>query len=414
MKNIFLKKLHETNAISVLVLVKTGSRNENQKINGIAHFIEHLMFKGTKKRPNSLSITKELDGIGAEYNAFTSKDKTGYYIRASKEHLELAMNVLSDVIYNSKFDIKEIEKERGVIMEEINMYNDNPIMHIDSLVENIVFENHPLGRLISGTHKTVEKITRADILKFYKKYYTPENMIIGVSGNFDEKKANSLLKKYFKIKDLKGKRDFSKFELKQKTPRVILDEKNTDQIHLSLAFPSVKYDHKYDKSLELLSVILGGNMSSRLFLKIREKLGLCYYIRCESGHYEDAGIFSITSGLDKARIEQAIKHIFEELKNIVKNGVSQRELKMAKEFIKGQFMLKIENSMSVVDFYCEQIIMKEKYKTPEQILKEFDNVSAQDISVIAKSIIKKDKISLALISPYKDKKYFLDLINKYY
>lgn len=414
MQNIFLKPLHETSAISVLVLVKTGSRNESLKINGIAHFIEHLLFKGTKKRPNSLLITKELDGIGAEYNAFTAKDKTGYYIKASKEHLELAIDVLSDMIYNSKFDEREIERERGVIIEEINMYNDNPVMQIDSLVENSVFENHSLGRLISGTHKTVRAITRNDILKFHKKYYVPENMIIGVSGNFEEKKAKILLKKYFKVKDFNNKNNLTIFQSQQKNSKVILDEKKTDQIHLSLAYPSVKYEHKYDKPLQLLSIILGGNMSSRLFIKIREKLGLCYYIRCESSHYEDTGIFSISSGLDKARIEQAIKYIFEELKKITNSGVTNKELKMAKEFLKGQFMLKIENSMNVIDFYLEQLLLKQKFKTPEQILKEFDKVKKEDILNSAKYIFKKEKINLALISPYNDKKYFLNLINKYY
>lgn len=414
MQNIFLKPLHETNAISVLVLVKTGSRYENEKNNGVAHFIEHLLFKGTKKRPTSLSISKELDGIGADYNAFTSKDKTGYYIKAPKEHLELALDILSDMIFHSKFDDVEIERERGVIIEEINMYNDNPVMNIDSLIENSVFNGHALGRQISGEIKNLKSITKNDILKFYKQYYKRENMFIGIAGNFSERSAKKLINKYFKIKDFDNAKTFDVFKPYQKSIQVQLNEKNTDQVHLAIAFSSVKYEDKYDKALELLSVILGGNMSSRLFMKIREKLGLCYYIRCESLHYEDTGIFSILSGLDKSRIEEAIKNIFKELKNFTKKGITKEELDMAKEFLKGKFMLRMEDSMNVVAFYCEQLIMTGKFKSFEKVMSEFDKVAKKDILEAGRKIFSKDKVNLAVISPHKDKKYFENLINKYY
>lgn len=414
MQNIFLKPLHETNAISVLVLVKTGSRYENEKNNGVAHFIEHLLFKGTKKRPTSLSISKELDGIGADYNAFTSKDKTGYYIKAPKEHLELALDILSDMIFHSKFDDVEIERERGVIIEEINMYNDNPVMNIDSLIENSVFNGHALGRQISGEIKNLKSITKNDILKFYKQYYKRENMFIGIAGNFSERSAKKLINKYFKIKDFDNAKTFDVFKPYQKSIQVQLNEKNTDQVHLAIAFSSVKYEDKYDKALELLSVILGGNMSSRLFMKIREKLGLCYYIRCESLHYEDTGIFSILSGLDKSRIEEAIKNIFKELKNFTKKGITKEELDMAKEFLKGKFMLRMEDSMNVIAFYCEQLIMTGKFKSFEKVMSEFDKVTKKDILEAGRKIFSKDKVNLAVISPHKDKKYFENLINKYY
>ena len=414
MQNIFLKPLHETNAISVLVLIKTGSRYENEKNNGVAHFIEHLLFKGTKKRPTSFSISKELDGIGADYNAFTSKDKTGYYIKASKEHLELALDILSDMIFNSKFDNLEIERERGVIIEEINMYNDNPVMNIDSLIENSVFDGHPLGRQISGEIKIIKEISREEILKFYKQYYKRENMFIGISGNFSEEEAKKIIKKYFKVSEFNINKDFDVFKSHQQSSRVKLTEKNTDQIHLAIGFQGVKYDDKYDKALELLSVILGGNMSSRLFMKIREKLGLCYYIRCESSHYEDTGIFTILSGLDKSRIDEAVKNIFKELKNFLKNGITQEELNMAKEFLKGKFMLRMEDSMNVIAFYCEQFIMKGKFKTIEKTLNEFDKITKKDILEVGRKIFQKNKVNLAVISPYKDKKYFENLINKYY
>ncbi|MDD4289973.1 MAG: pitrilysin family protein [Patescibacteria group bacterium] len=414
MQNIFLKPLHETNAISVLVLVKTGSRYENEKNNGVAHFIEHLLFKGTKKRPTSFSISKELDGIGADYNAFTSKDKTGYYIKAPKEHLELALDILSDMIFHSKFDSVEIERERGVIIEEINMYNDNPVMNIDSLIENSVFDGHALGRQISGEIKTVKKITRNDILNFYKQYYKRENMFIGISGNFSEREAKRLIKKYFKVSEFNKNKNFDIFKPYQHSSQIELTEKNTDQVHLAIGFQSVKYGDKCDKALELLSVILGGNMSSRLFMKIREKLGLCYYIRCESSYYEDTGIFTILSGLDKSRIDEAVKNIFKELKKFVKNGIKQEELNMAKKFLKGKLMLRMEDSMNVIAFYCEQFIMKGKIKTIEKTLNEFDKITKKDILEAGRKIFQRNKVNLAAISPHKDKKYFENLINKYY
>ncbi|HNZ86495.1 MAG TPA: pitrilysin family protein [bacterium] len=414
MQNIFLKPLRETNAISVLVLVKTGSRYENEKNNGVAHFIEHLLFKGTKKRPNSLFISKELDGVGADYNAFTAKDKTGYYIKASKEYLELALDILSDMIFNSKFDNIEIERERGVIIEEINMYNDNPLINMDSLIEESVFFGHALGRQISGKVKNLQSISREDILKFYKKYYKRENMLIGISGNFDENIAKRLIDKYFKITNFDNAKNFDVFNLSQKSTRIKLIEKNTDQIHLAIGFPGLKYEDKYDKALELLSVILGGNMSSRLFLKIREKLGLCYYIRCENSNYEDTGIFSILTGLDKSRIEEAIKNIFKEINKFLEKGVTDSELKMAKEFLRGKLMLRMEDSMNVIAFYCKQLLLKSEYKNIEEIISEFDKVTKQDIITVGKKIFRKDKINFAVISPHKDKKYFEDLINKYY
>ncbi len=415
MQNIFLKKLKETQAITVLVLIKTGARYEDKSNLGVAHFIEHLLFKGTKKRPNSLAITKELDGIGAEFNAFTSKDKTGFYIKAPKNHLELALDILSDMIFNSTFNKKEIDRERGVIIEEFNMYYDNPVMFIDTLLECSVFKGHELGELILGDKNVIKNISRNKILDFYKKYYRPENMLIGISGNFEENKTKKLIKKYFKVTEFDKKDNFHKFKSNQKNREIIIRNRKTDQVHTAIGFTGVSYDDKDYYPLKLLSLIMGGNMSSRLFLRIREKLGLCYYIRVHCDNYEDTGMFSIISGLDKFRIESAIQNILLEIKDVKTKLVSKKELEMAKEFIAGKLILNLEDSAHVVDWYLGQLLFENKLETPEEVLKKIKKVNQNDIKRVANRILKQEKLNLAVIGSFnKDwNKKIRKLISKY-
>ncbi len=416
MQNIFLKKLKDTKAITVLVLIKTGSRYESDTNRGVAHFLEHLLFKGTKKRPNSLAITKELDSIGAEFNAFTSKDKTGFYIKAPKEHLEKALDVLSDMLFNSLFSPREIEKERGVVLEEFNMYYDNPMMFIDSLLECGVFHGHNLGKLILGDQNVIKNIKRAEILKFYKKYYNLENLVIGVSGNFDENKLLPLVKKYFKIKEYNTTNNFDEFLGDQKQERILIKNKETDQVHTAIGFLGTSIFDKDYYSSKLLSIILGGNMSSRLFLKIREKMGLCYYIKSYTDSYQDTGIFSIISGLDKSRIESAVETILKELKSIKQNGVTEEELKRAKEFIDGKLVLNLEDSANIVEWYGDQLLLQGKAITPEEFFKHINKISIKDIKKVANRIFLKEKLNLAVIGPFKNSKEwelkFKNIINK--
>lgn len=416
MQNIFSKKLKETKAITVLVLIKTGSRYESDINRGVAHFLEHLLFKGTKKRPNSLAITKELDSVGAEFNAFTSKDKTGFYIKVPKEHLEKALDILSDMIFNSKFDLREIEKERGVVLEEFNMYYDNPMMFIDSLLECGVFRGHNLGKLILGDQGVIKNIKRSQILKFYKKYYISDNLIIGVSGNFNEDTLFPLVKKYFKIKEYNIKNTFEEFVSDQKKEQVLIKNKATDQVHTAIGFLGTSmFDEDYYAS-KLLSIIIGGNMSSRLFLKIREKMGLCYYIKSYTDSYQDTGIFSIISGLDKSRIESAIETIIKELKSIKKNGVSEEELQRSKEFIDGKLILNLEDSANVVEWYSDQLLLQGDAITPEEFFKRINKITTRDIKRVANRIFVKEKLNLAVIGPFKNSKdwetKFKNIINK--
>jgi len=403
--------LKETKAVTVLVLLPVGSRYEMPGINGASHFIEHLMFKGTKRRPTSLDITKELDSVGAEFNAFTSKDHTGYYIKAAADEIELAFDILSDMIFNSVFDPKEITKEKGVIIEEINMYEDNPLLYLGALFEETVFGNHPLGWLISGPKKVIRNISREKILNYKNKFYQSKNIVLTVSGNFKQNQVKKLAIKYFSNNSAeKSKPNFTKVKIKQTRPKVNLLYKPTEQVQLGLGFPACSLSDPKMYPLYLLAVILGGNMSSRLFTSVREKYGLAYYIKTDLSAYQDIGTLLIQAGLDKKRIKEAISLILSELKIIRDEGVTSKELESAKEFLKGKLILDLEDSESVADWFGKQELLLDKILTPEEKIKRIFAVKINEVKKIAQEIINEKKLNLALIGPFKNKKEFLDLL----
>lgn len=396
-----------TKAVTVFVIFGVGSRYENEKINGASHFIEHLMFKGTKKRPTTLDISKELDGVGAEFNAGTAKDWTCYYIKINSEKIELAMDVLSDMLYNSKFDNKEINKERGVIIEEINMYHDNPLMYIEDLLEMTMYQKSTLGWEIAGPRSVIEKVSRRQMIDYMKEYYSPNNTVIGLAGNVPAG-AKILVEKYFHVAGHKKSEpeSFEKFTFTQNKPQVNLNYKKTEQVQLAIGFPGFSYFDKKVFALSLLTIILGGNMSSRLFISVRERKGLAYFVRCYPSVYQDTGNCIIQAGLDKKRMAEALKVIFNELKKIKKYGVSSQELKKAKDYLRGNLILSLEDSSHLAEFFAKQEILQNKIYTPEEKMKIFDRVTAGDIKKVAKEIFRKELCSLALIGPFNDKKFF--------
>ena len=398
----------ETQTTNLLVLIKVGSRAENLKNNGVSHFIEHLMFKGTKKRPTTLDLSKELDGVGAEFNAFTGKDYTGYYIKSDAKHLSLSIDVLSDMLLNSKFDDKEMAKEKGVIVEEINMYEDNPMMYIGDLLEQTMYAGHPLGRSIAGTRKSVKEMSRSDLFAFKNKFYTGNNIVICLSGNFSDQHLKELKDKFKFLSSVK-KFPLDKIKIRQNKPRVALKFKETEQTQIALGFPAYNYADKRIHALQLLSVILGGNMSSRLFLQVRERNGLAYFIRSFIGAYEDTGSLIIQSGLDKLRVESAIKLIISEIKKI-KNGVTPVELNRAKEYLFGRTALDLEDTSHLSQWYGQQELMLKKILTPAEKNQKIAAVKAADIKAVAQDIFNFNKVSLAVIGPFKDDKKFQSLL----
>jgi len=408
---LILSPRQETKAVTVLVIFKIGSRYEAKKENGLSHFVEHMMYKGTKKRPNTIDISRELDSVGAEFNAFTSKDYTGYYIKIQYKKLELALDILSDILFNSKFKKEEFEREKNVIIEEINMYEDNPLMHMEEYFEQVIYGSTPLGRFIAGPKENIQSFKRKDLVSFKNKFYHPKNMYIGVAGRFSENKIKKLTEKYFSSKTSKSLGKFKKYNHQQKKRKVKINYKETDQVQMALGFPAFSYFHKDLYVLYLLGIILGGSMSSRLFINIRERKGLCYFIRSTPNIYEDTGNLFIQAGLDKKRIFQALELIWQELKNLKNKGVKSKELKKAKEFLKGKMILSMEDSSQLASYYTKQLVLTGKLESPEEKVKKIEKVKVKDIKRIARKIIKKNRLNLAIIGPFKNKVRFEKFID---
>ena len=399
-----------TKTVTVLAVVGAGSKYENKKNNGISHFLEHMFFKGTKKRPTSQDIAEELDKVGGEFNAFTTHEYTVYYAKVDASHLDLALDVISDILINSKFDAQEIEKEKGVIIEEMNMYQDAPQRYIGDLFEKLLYGDQPAGWHTIGEKKNILTFKRSDFLDYVRNYYTALNMAISVAGNFNRDSINKKINSYFgKIASGKAKSK-EKVQEKQDNPESLLYYKKTDQTHFCLGVRAYNMFHSLKYAQNILTIILGGNMSSRLFTEVREKRGLAYYIHTETGEYTDSGYLVSQAGVDNKRVSEAIEVIVAEYKKIKKDGISEKELVKAKDFIKGKMALDLESSDEVASFLAGQEILKNKIELPEEILRQINKVTIDEVNNLAKDIFQPQKLNLALIGPFKDKKRFEKLL----
>ena len=411
-----------TKAVTVLVLVGTGSKYERKEINGISHFLEHMYFKGTRKRPSTTAIAETLDKVGGIYNAFTGEEYTGYFAKVASSHFDLALDWVSDIFLNSILPEKEIEKEKGVIIEEINMIYDHPMSYVQTLWPKLLYGDQPAGWDIAGTKETVPKMTREKLIDYMKKQYVAKNTIVSVAGNFNEKLAIDKVKKYFsKIKKMKpitkpkvidaSIRSASTLSRvrrveKQEKPEILLHFRQTDQTHLCLGTRAFNLFHPQRYALDLLTVILGGMMSSRLFIEVRAKLGIAYYINTSSEMNPDTGFLFTQAGLDNKNVEKGIFTILKEYKKISEKKVPGEELKKAKDYLKGKTTLLLESSDAQASFYATQELLEKKILTPEEIFKKIDKVTREDILKVAKEIFKPEKLNLALIGPFKDKDKF--------
>ena len=408
---IILAPKKDTKAITFEVLYKVGSRQENDKNNGVSHFVEHLMFKGTERRPATSDIAKELDSVGANYNAFTGKEYTGYYITVNNSHMTMAIDMLSDMLHNSKFDKEEIDRERGVIVEEINMYEDNPMMYIEEVFEDLLFKGTTLGRSIAGPRVNIQTISRNVLYTYHKKYYYHGNAIIGIAGNFNEQKALKLIDKLFPITKRQARiKNKNLPVIKQNQPLVKIIDRSLEQVQLMLGFRTSSITEKDFSFNQLLANILGGTMSSRLFLNIRERKGLCYFIRADVSGYEGLSAFTIHAGLNKVKIYEALEAIKTELTNIANNGISLEELHQAKENIKGRMILKMESSSSHLNFLISQEAIGKPIKDLDDRLKELDKISQKQVNDLASNIIDWKKSNLVIIGPFKNKNKFVNIL----
>ncbi|KKR35533.1 MAG: Peptidase, M16 family [Candidatus Magasanikbacteria bacterium GW2011_GWA2_40_10] len=423
--NLVKVPLKGSKAVTVMAMFPVGSRYEGKKISGASHFVEHMMFKGTKKRPTHLDISRELDSLGAEYNAFTSKDFTGYYVRTGEINIEKAFDWLADIIFNSKFDAEEIAKEKGVIVEELRMYEDNPLMAVDTLFEKAAFGDHPLGWDVGGTPESVNGLSREDLWNYYQNYYLPSNMVLVVAGNINNKKLAKSLK-YFEnnktnptprpspfregikggVSDLKnnfGKFVWPKNNLPLET-RVVVSEKKLDQAQVIIGFPGLRYNDPDRFAASVLLNILGGGMSSRLFVEVREKRGLAYMVNAGGGAFRDVGVATIQAGLDPFRLADALKVIKDELIKIKDTLVSAKELLDSKNNIAGHTELAMENSGAQAQWFAKQFWFSDKIETYEQVTNKIKKVTAADVKRVAKKLFDINQMRVAVIGPLsKDK-----------
>jgi len=393
--------MENANSVTVLILVGTGSKYETKDINGISHFLEHMFFKGTEKRPNTLKISETIDMIGGEYNAFTSKEVTGFYAKVEKSKFDIALDWISDIFLNSKFDAEEMEREKGVIIQELNMYLDTPTAYVGELWETLLYGDQPAGWRIVGEKETIKSFNREKLLDYYQSHYSPHNTIVCVAGaiglNPEEK-----IKKYFNRTDKNEINQKTKVKEAQKEPQVLLYNKKTDQTHFCLGVRTFDLFDQRKYILALLSVILGGNMSSRLFIKVRERNGLAYSIHTSAESTTDTGYLVTQAGIDHKNLQKSIELILQEYKDIKDRKITEKELQKAKDYLKGTTSLSLDSSDSQASYYALQELLEKSILTPEEKFEKVDRISINDIKKIAEEIFVPERLNLAVIGPVEE------------
>jgi len=406
---LILAPMPSSQTVTVLVLFAAGSKYETKKINGLSHFLEHMFFKGTKKRPNTTAVAETLDRVGGLYNAFTSKEFTGYWAKVDKSHLDLALDWVSDVLLNSKFDGAEIERERGVIIEEINMYLDMPMRYVTELWEKLLYGDQPAGWDVAGTKETVSAVTRQQFLNYFKTHYRTKNALVCLAGNIGAD-ARKKVEKYFGPFSKGPETKKLAVAEKQSKPEVLVYHKATDQTHLCLGVRAYDTFHKDRIPLLVLGNILGGMMSSRLWISVRERKGLAYYVRTSVENYTDSGFLVTQAGVANSRLDEAIKEILKEYKKIRDQKIGAAEIKKAKDNIKGAMSIGLETSDELASWVGMQEILRKEILTPEQVFAKVDKVTAADLARVARDILQPAKLNLALIGPFKEKEKFERLL----
>lgn len=400
-------------SVTTTIWVKTGSRNEDKRVGGISHFLEHMVFKGSKKRPTARDISVAVDAIGGEFNAATSKDWTNFYIKASKGNIETAIDVLSDMVLNPLLKSEEIEREKGTIIQEIAMYEDTPVAKIGEVFEELVFDGNPLGWDTAGSPESVKAVKRDDFVSYRKMHYYPENMLVTIAGGITDEKALKLAEKYFAISTLQGS-PFKGLTFKglQKDPQLKLQTKKSEQAHFILGFMGDPRGYKNRFAQTVLSSVLGGGMSSRLFIEVRERRGLAYAVRTSIERYQDTGYIGTYVGTDPKKVEKAISVVLEEYYGLAKGRlpISEKEVKKAKGYIKGQLALSLEDTGSVNGFFGEQQLFLGEVVTPEEAFKKIDAVTIDDLNLEAKRLFMPKNLNLAIIGPFKNKDKFVQLL----
>jgi len=390
-----------TESVTVLVFAGAGSRYEQESSRGISHFLEHMFFKGGIKYKNTKEVSAAIDGVGGDFNAFTGKEYAGYYVKVSAEQIELACDVISDMLLHATFPPEEIDKERGVIMEEEKMYQDTPMYRAGWDFEELLFGNHPLGWDTIGTEAVIKSVTQEQFQRHKEWLYQAANLVIAFAGKVTPEQAHQLSEKYFGAISGDHRESFLPFTT-YNTKKVWLRTKNTEQAHLVLGVPGVPSEHEDHFAMKLLAIILGGNMSSRMFLNIREARGLCYYIATETDNYMDAGSLSTRAGVDQTRLAEAIEAIKHEYLQCAVEGVTDEEVQQAKNFLKGKITLSLEDSEEKAHFYGKQQLLYPKVRSVEEYFQMIDAVTKEQINALAARLLTTKELRLVVIGKETD------------
>lgn len=397
---------------TITVWVGVGSRFEEKYKSGISHFLEHMAFKGSKKRPFIQEITETLDSMGAEYNAGTSREWTNFYIKTQSKLIKEAIDILSDMIIEPILRPEDIERERGVILEEIAMKEDNPFEKIGDNFMQLIFKGNSLSFDISGTPESIKTITKEDFDRYRVSHYHAKNMLITVSGGVKHADIVKLSERFFKRLISGDKETPERFKNKQKSQRLDIEYKKSEQAHFVLGFPGYSWQSEKRFAELILSAILGRGMSSRLLMEIREKRGLAYAVSTSVDKYFDTGTFITYAGVDPKFADEAIEIVIEQLYGIADGTypIKERELSKAKEYLKGRTALALENTHSINNFYGQRAMYLKEILTPDQVFEKVDKVSKDEVYAVAKEVFKKEKLNLSIIGPFKSKDKFQKLI----
>jgi predicted Zn-dependent peptidase len=401
--------MSQVGSVSCFVMLGAGSRYETPESKGIAHFSEHMFFKGTERRPTARSIATEIDAIGGEFNAFTGKEITGYYVKCGSETRDVALDVLADMLLHSRFESSEIEKEKGVILEEMNVYLDTPQRYVGSVYDRLLFDDQPLGWDILGTRETIEGATRDTFVSYLDAWYRPERIVVGIGGRIGDGLHD-------RLEALLGGIEAGETgapaptELPGETSPVLLHTKASEQAHLILGVRGYPLGHPDRYALQLLSIVLGGGMSSRLFTEVREKRGLGYYVHAASGSYTDTGTFYTSAGVDVDRVDEAITTILAELRKIASEPVPPDELEKARGYAKGRFVLRLESPQGTIQFGLRREVLEDEIEEPDEVLRQLDSVTLEDVQRVAGDLVDGKRIYLALVGPFDDPERFEKLL----
>lgn len=389
------------NTVTVLTLVATGSKYEDKKINGVSHFLEHMFFKGTKKRPRPEDVSRELDGMGAQCNAFTGLEYTGYWAKGRAKDFEKILDIVSDIYLNSTLSKNEIEKERGVITDEINMYEDLPMRKVEENLFKLMYPNQPAGMTIAGPKRNIKRISRNDFIRYKTKHYVAKGTVVVVAGGIRSGSVERRVEEKFREISTNKKQGKKKTINKQNRSLIQIEYKKTDQTHLIFGVRSYQLGHKDLPVLNVLAILFGRGMSSRLFIRLRGEMGVGYYINADQDSLTDHGIFSVSTGVVPTRAEEVVSAIIEELSRIKNEDVSKEELRKAKDFLIGNIELGLETSSAYARYFGFQAVLGQDIQSPQEKIRAIKKVMVKDIQRVTKKVFIDDKLNLSLIGPHK-------------